>query len=62
MRAERLCTVCGHPEYEHGQEREFIRGADSRRELCRMCPGYAEPGYPNGKAWHRCKAAEGLEG
>jgi len=24
-----------------------------RREVCLLCPGYEEPGYPHGKAWHR---------
>ena len=45
--------ICGHPDHEHGQERELGIGTDSRREVCLRCPGYDEPGYPTGKAWHR---------
>ena len=46
------CQTCGHPRNEHGQERH-VGDNDSRRELCLMCDGYEEPGYPRGKAWHR---------
>lgn len=54
----RRCNVsnercCEHPRAEHGQERAFYECDDSRREVCLMCPGYEEPGYPNGQAWHR---------
>lgn len=28
---------------------------ESKREVCLMCPGFAEPGYPKGEAWHRFK-------
>ena len=56
----RACVVCGHPDMEHGQEREFFLGVDSKRELCLGCPGYVVirggyevDGYPIGKAWHR---------
>ena len=53
---------CGHPRDQHGQERDFYECDDSRREVCLMCPGYVREdevttGYPNGKAWHRFKAA-----
>ena len=30
-----------------------------KRELCLECPGYVDPGYPNGKAWHRFVAKDG---
>jgi len=45
--------ICGHDEDQHGQERTFYQSDDSRREVCLECPGYEEPGYPNGAAWHR---------
>lgn len=45
---------CGHHEGEHGQERSFYY-TESRREVCLMCDGYEEPGYPLGNAWHRFK-------
>ena len=48
---EALCK-CGHESREHGQERALY-GGWSMREVCLMCPGYEEPGYPRGKAWHR---------
>ena len=47
------CEKCGHPQIEHGQEQDFIPNCYSRREVCLLCPGYEEPGYPNGKSWHR---------
>lgn len=45
--------ICGHAKDQHGQERAFYESDDSKREVCLECPGYEEPGYPNGKAWHR---------
>ena len=53
---------CGHGRREHGQERDFYECDGSRREVCLACPGYVmadevTTGYPNGKAWHRFKAA-----
>ena len=52
------CAVCGHVRHEHGTERDLLSGnhyVDGKREFCMECPGYEEPGYPNGKAWHRFK-------
>ena len=53
------CKLCGHVSEEHGREREFDF-VDSKRELCRLCPGYtfetdeiSVTGYPKGMAWHR---------
>ena len=53
------CKLCGHASEEHGRERDFV-DSDSKRELCRLCPGYVletdeieVTGYPYGKAWHR---------
>ena len=54
-RASEPVCICGHHAGEHGQEREVFTDTASRRELCMACPGYEEPGYPNGKAWHRFK-------
>ena len=51
------CAICGHPGVEHGQERAFVLGVSSKRELCLLCPGYCDEHdnslYPYGKAWHR---------
>ena len=52
MTAPVFGTCCDHPEWDHGQERAFYE-TDSKREVCLLCPGYEEPGYPHGKAWHR---------
>ena len=49
----REVRCCKHPAIEHVYEHQVSNDTDSRRELCLMCPGYEEPGYPNGKAWHR---------
>jgi len=49
---EILC-VCGHEQSEHCQERSLSNDTDSKRELCLRCPGYENPGYPNGWCWHR---------
>ena len=46
---------CEHAQAEHGQERDFVPSCGSKKELCLQCPGYEEPGHPNGKAWHRWK-------
>ena len=51
------CT-CGHSRSQHGPEWAFFTDTDSRREVCMECPGYEEPGYPNGRAWHRFKEQE----
>lgn len=56
---EDLC-LCGHPASEHGQERKFYYCDDSHREVCLLCPGYEEPGYPKGEAWHRYRLYPGL--
>ena len=53
-----ICERCGHLQAEHGQERAFYECDESRREVCLRCPGYEEPGYPNGDAWHRFKEDE----
>lgn len=50
-----IICMCGHPATEHGQERAVFTDTVSRRELCMACPGYEEPGYPRGAAWHRFK-------
>ena len=53
-----ICAKCGHLAMEHGQECQFV-DSDSRHEVCLLCDGYEEPGYPNGQAWHRfVKGAE----
>ena len=52
-----LSCTCGHPKDQHGQERKFYDCDDSKREVCLECPGYEEPGYPNGAAWHRYQPA-----
>lgn len=49
-------ACCEHLACEHGQERQFY-DTDSRREVCLRCPGYEEPGYPRGTAWHRYRPA-----
>ena len=43
------CTVCGHPNTEHGRHEEFVDIPEGdKRELCLLCPGYTlvtdEPG------------------
>lgn len=48
----RDCGYCAHPRTEHGRECDLYE-TDSRREVCLLCPGYEEPGYPRGTAWHR---------
>ena len=58
LKGKVLCSKCGHPRSEHGEERYFYECDDSRREVCLLCPGYEEPGYPNGKAWHRFRVPE----
>lgn len=50
----RLCR-CGHAADQHGQERAVYEADNSKREVCLECPGYEEPGYPRGRAWHRFK-------
>ena len=54
----KLCAKCGHEKRAHGQERAWFTDTDSRREFCALCPGFEEPGYPNGEAWHRFKKEE----
>ena len=51
------CIICDHPEDQHGRECDMGFGADSHREVCLCCPGFEDPGYPRGKAWHRYKPA-----
>ena len=53
-----LICVCGHPINQHGQERTFYECDGSKREVCLECPGYEEPGYPKGEAWHRFRKME----
>ena len=53
-------ACCPHPAEEHGQERHLYE-TDSRREVCLACPGYEEPGYPHGHAWHRYRPAQERE-
>ena len=55
-----LCEECGDTITEHGQEQDFYP-TESKREVCLKCPGYEEPGYPNGKAWHRFRPV-GVQG
>lgn len=57
-----ICGKCGHDEGNHGQERDFYECDASKREVCLMCPGYEEPGYPRGAAWHRFLRLARLEG
>ena len=47
------CAICGHEGSQHGQESTFYECGGSKREVCLECPGYEEPGYPKGAAWHR---------
>ena len=54
---EQIC-ICGHLYSEHGQEQRLYE-CDSKREVCLSCPGYEDPGYPRGRAWHRFKAKGG---
>ena len=51
-----LCGVCGHTGDQHGKESAMVE-TPSNREVCLECDGYEEPGYPNGKAWHRFTSA-----
>ncbi len=55
MDGQIIGICCEHPRPDHGQERAFYECDDSKREVCMLCPGYEEPGYPRGKAWHRFK-------
>ena len=57
MTTEQLC-FCGHSKHQHYQHSDVVSGHfRDKRELCLECPGYEDPGYPRGKAWHRFKAA-----
>ena len=49
--------VCGHDRDEHSLEDGFYFADGRAREFCLECPGYAEPGYPEGQAWHKFKEA-----
>ena len=64
VRVSNLCARCGHDGQEHGRECDMTVTAESKRELCLLCPGYMieiggieVDGYPHGKAWHRFREA-----
>ena len=59
MTLEQVCQECEHEQDEHGQERALY-DTDSRREVCLQCPGWEDPGYPRGKAWHRFRAPQSV--